>query len=273
MNNNSVRITNWLRRELTTEKPSGEVVRFELRHLPIGSKRGQEVAAPWIVPSPCNIVEWVENTAAEIMSAAENEAEGIASGAQRYILVVFRSKTPDKNVGRLAFMIAAPDADEEGEIESEPATKQGMAAMQMRHNEALMRLLLTSMGGMMQSQAKMVAAVSQENEKLRDARMETITVVEELLSQREQREIDKQKGMAQVRLLEEGGKKLAGLLPAVINRMSGGKLDTRVALAGSFLDGLSETQRGKLMQAFGTLELDETQQIAAGELLQSLNNH
>ena len=271
MTNNLHRIVSFVRREMTTSKPTGEVVRFELRHLPVGSKRGHEVLTV-NVPEKTDS-EWYEHTGAEIVASAENDAEGIASGPQRYVITVFRDKNPEKSQGRIALMIAADDADEEGEIESEPATKQGLMAQLMRHNEAKERIHQSSMAVMMQALQKMVGSLADENSRLREQRFNDIEAIEDLLSQRTDRDIAARKADAQIGLMQETGKKVAGLLPVVMNRMMGGKSDGQAMLVNNILGSLTEEQKTKLIEAFGSLDLNPEQQIAAGELLRSLNNH
>ncbi len=275
-NGNVGRITGFIRREMTTSKPSGDVCRFELRHLPVGSKRGHDVMTA-NVPEKAD-PDWYEQTAAEIVSAAENDAEGIASGNQRYVVAVFRAKNPDKPMGRIAFMIAAADADEEGEIESEPATKQGVAAMAMRHLEATQRLLLTSFTSLMQSQARMVQSVTDENSKMREQRLEGIEVIEDLMSQRLERELAAKKSEAHVALLGDAAKDIKMLVPAVVNRLAGKNVvpsaeNPVLELAKRIFESLSDEQKAKLLKTVSDIELTPKQQLGVGELFAALSNH
>lgn len=273
MTNNVVRVTNWIRRELTTSKPSGDAVRFELRHLPVGGKRGNEVASPWHVPEKCDIAEWCELIGNEVVNEAERDADGIADGFQRYVLLVFRSKTPDKNQGRLAFNIDAPEEDAETQLGSEPPTKHGLQAQLMRHLEAVQRNSTAAQSAMVQAMAKMLNSVTEENQKLREQRLEMYSALEDVLTQREERALKVEESKTKMRVMEEGAKKLAGLLPVVVNRIAGNKPETRVAVAAGLLDSFSDEQKAKLLQAFGTLDLTAEQQTAASELFATINNH
>lgn len=270
MTNNVVRVTNWIRKEMMTEKPSGEIIRFELKHLAIGSKRGSDVTT---INVPERVTsEFYEMIGAELVQAAESDAEGISEGIQRYVIVAFREKSPDKSQARIAFVVDATDAENEGEIESEPATKQGIAAMAMRHLEATQRLLLTNMTSMMQAQARMVNSIAAENEKLRDARIESIEAVEDLMSQRDERKLEAAKAEAHIAVLKDVGSKVGQLLPVVANKFLGTG-DSKNAVAASFIQSLTEEQKAKFMALFGTLDLTIEQQVVAAELLQSVNNH
>lgn len=269
--NNVVRVQNYLRKELTTTKPSGDVVRFELRHIGAGSKYGKEVAGPWPLPEKVDISEFAETVAAEMVTAAEGDAEGSPDGViQKYIVLPFRAKNPDKSQGRCPFYIAPPDEDDDN-ADSEPATKAGSLAQQMRHNEALMRVLMTGMQGMMQSQARMVASVTDENHKLREQQLEMHTAIGDFLQQKEERALRIEESKARTALMAEGANKLMQLAPVAINRMMGGKPEGKALVLMQVADkltALAPEKKMKIAQALSD-ELDEETQLAVLELLQN----
>lgn len=273
--NNTVRVQNFIRKELTTSKPSGDVARFELRHVGAGSRYGKEVAGPWNVPEKVDIADFCETVTAEIVASAENDAEGSPDGViQKFIVLPFRTKNPEKSAGRLQFYITPPDEDES--VDSEPATKSGSLAQQMRHNEALMRLLMTGMQGMMQSQARMVSSVTEENHKLRERQLEMYADLEAVLTQREERALKAEESKARVALMQEAGQKVMQLAPLALNRMMGGKPEGKALLIAQLtekLGALAPEKKMRLAQALTELELDEETQIAALELFQGANGH
>lgn len=247
---NETRIAKFVRSEVTTSKPAGEIVRFELRQLPVGSKRGQHVFTAECTSE--RSAEWIETAAAEINASAEADADGISNGVQRYVVQAFRSGNPDKVTARIAFVVEAEDRDE-GSIESEPANAAGLTAQLMRHLEAVHRTNLKAQGVMMQSMAKMVESVSDENEKLRSARMDTIETIEDMMTQKTERELAIAKSEGHMRLLAEVAGNMKVLVPAIAGRLTGKPVtaetpdsNPQVLLVKRFYESLLPEQKEKI---------------------------
>lgn len=271
--NCAVRIGSFLRREFSPSKTGGRIIRIECRHFPINAKRGEEI---WSVDlDPAN-QKTVESLADEIAAQCEEDAEGIASGPQRYALFIFRENAPDRAIRGVVFMVEATDAEAQGELETEPASRHGMTAMAMRHLEATQRMMLGSLAAIMGAQQKMVQTVTGENEKLRNERIEAITAIEEVFSQKHERELQAEQARARTQIMKDGAEKLTALAPLAIAHLTGRKSPeiaaaTRVA---ALMQGMSEEQQMKLFALITSddFKATETQKIALGDLVQSIND-
>lgn len=270
--NCSVRIGSFLRRELAPNKSGGRIIRIECRHYPINAKRGEEI---WSADLGTEH-KTVEALADEIATQCEEDAEGICNGPQRYALFIYREANPDRAIRGVVFMVEATDSESEGELETEPASRHGMTAMAMRHLEATQRMMLGSLAAIMGAQQKMVQTVTGENEKLRAERLESITAIEEVFSQKHERELEAEQARARTQIMKDGAEKLASLAPLAIAHLTGRKSPEIAAAARihTLMKDMSEEQQMKLFSLITSDEFNatETQKIALGDLVQSIND-
>lgn len=264
----SARLANWMRQQMT----DGKVTRFVLRHLAAGARKGSDV---FTCTPPSNVdAGWIEKAADDLNAAAEADAEGIASGPQRYVVLPF-GEDPARATGRHTLHVAAPELEDETQIESEPANAQGLTAQLMRHMEAKERLQTNGMATVIKSMQKMAESVAAENEQLRAYRLESLAVVESLLSQQAERELAAKQAEVKIEMMQGVAKDLKLLVPPIVNRIAGKSIlpssDPKVLVAKGILESLTEEQRSKLAEMVSALELTPKQQLALGELLQSLN--
>jgi len=272
-NRTEKRIIGWLRNQIGIEKADGPIARFELRHL-AGGKLGMEVLT--LNPSFENGTHdaedtWFDVTTSEIITAAEAEASEIG-GSQVYAIFAYRHESPSKVSARCVFRVDGGDPEESsyGEMNSEPATPQGIIKQSMRHTEVLMKLMVTNQAAIMRQNAMTIEQLSRQVERHEDNRFQTIELVEDLLSKKLERDLEIQKAESNQKMLEEGVSSLKALAPAVISRINGGNgslpSDTTSALKG-FFESLSEQQKMDLLGS-----LNPAQQAALGELIQQINN-
>jgi hypothetical protein len=265
-----IKINQWLRAQLVKDSACGKIVRFELRHLPINAKFGQEIVTIDLRDAEDTSADWIESRAAEINSTANADCEGIAQGTQRYVLLAYRSEDPTAVKARFAFVVAGPDKEESEGFESEPASKSGVVAMLMRHVEAKERVFAQSFGMVLQSVQRMAATLADENEDLRAKRLEAIETTEELLSLRHERELEDKRAQSKIAIMEKTGKEVLALLPAVAARFMGGANassdSVRDLQLKAFYESLTDNQKEKIAST-----LEPTQQIALVELVSSAN--
>lgn len=274
----SNRIASFLRREFAPHKAKakgGAIVSIECRHFPVNSKRGEEV---WSTEIEGEVTpEWIVKAADEIAAICDDDAENMHSGPQRYALFLYREQKPDRALRGVVFMVDGPEeADEDGErLETEPPTKTGLTALAMRHLEATQRMHVGAMAAVMGAMQKMLTTTTAENEKLREQRIESLSAIEEVFSQRHQRELETEQSRARTAMLQEGVKKLTAIAPMALAHIAG-KTNPAAGMAikiQSVLGNLSDEQKGKLFELLSSedFQASDTQKLALGDLLSSIN--
>lgn len=257
------KIVRFLREQILMDKPTGKVARLELRHLPVGSKQGNELDT--ITPPDDPAASWFETQGAKILETALSDAHGIASGAQRYVLQVYRSKEPDRAVARHAFLIAAPDAEDGAGFESEPPTKDGLLAQAYRHLEKTEAVHLTSLNTIMGHLERMANNLSEENEHLRNTRAEMFETFEQLLSQRDQRALEQKREEAKIEMWKESAPTLKNVGAAVVHKLTGGAVPLLTeggaspdrAAIDALVSSLSDEERKKFLALGMSLSADK----------------
>ena len=257
-----IKIQNWLRNQTFVETSDGPAIRYTLCHMTEESKLGlQVVSVDARGEDPGN--EWIEDTASFLEQAAISDAEGIG-GVQTYVVLCYREKSPDKVSARCVVRANGGDAtDEYGHINSEPPTEKGLVRQQMRHNEALAKVLMSSTSSVLRHCETTINKLSHQNEILLNQRLETFTLIEDLQSQRHERELKALESENRKKLLSDGFDTVKQLAPAILSRVKGGS-ELQIEALKQFLNSLDETQQSSIFNS-----LTQTQQIALGELLQS----
>jgi hypothetical protein len=106
----------------------------------------------------------------------------------------------------------------------EPPTHTGVLAMFMRHNQEMMRLTIASTGALTSHLARTVEVLSEKNEVLMNERVRAIETMEELMSRKDEREIEKQKATAEIENKKLIWGKILELAPIAINKLAGQEL-------------------------------------------------
>lgn len=112
-----------------------------------------------------------------------------------------------------------PDA-----VMSEPATMQGLLAALMRHNQETHRLMIASTGALTSHLARTVENLSAQNERLMAEKVQQIVVMEQLMSHKDERELERMKTQAEIERKKEMWDKIAQLAPIAINKLAGQEL-------------------------------------------------
>lgn len=271
------RIITHLRNQCSAERHGqGRVVSLELRHIPLGSKSGNTVVSLEAPESPSE--NWYQDATQRVYVAAEADANAIL-GVQAYALYIFREKDPARPVERCSFRIAGQGDDTDGdETSSEPPTKAGLFAQLMRHNDAKDRTLSATMQTIVQSQNRMIESLAADNNKMAEQRLEMIETVERLISLQHERDLAKQQAEEKTKMMREGLDTIKLLGPAVINRISGGKIpstDPQVLAVKAFLASLSQEQKDSFKRSLAPVlsDLKPEQSIALLELFNSVEAH
>lgn len=159
--------------------------------------------------------------ASALAGAAVDDACGMGTGIQRYCLYAYFESEPGNVGARHPFMVAGLDPNE-GELQdSEPANEKGLIAMLMRHNEINSKNSMVAMGFMFQSQQRQIARQAEQNEKLMQTHYDMTFAMDDLVSQKHERDIRTKETEATIAMKRSIGTKLETLLPVVANRVAG----------------------------------------------------
>lgn len=178
-------------------------------------------AASW------GVTEWGEMTpeeiASRVVSAAQEDASGLQGDKQRYILVAMEG---ERALERCTFTILN-DEEEDNEgaaITSEQANPSGFAVQAMRHNEQLMKMSMSGFEATQRANIGTIRALVMRNDQMEEKHIVIMQLVEDLLSQRAERELVQLRESNKERRLDATFDKFALLLPAVANKLIGKKM-------------------------------------------------
>jgi hypothetical protein len=123
---------------------------------------------------------------------------------------------------------------------------------------------------MLNTSQRVIARQADQIDKLHEQRIETVTVVEDLLSQRLERELAAKQSEDHSALMHSALDEVKMLLPAVVHRINGtsqqASPSSETLMLKRFFESLSDEQQTTFLQS-----LTQTQKIALGELVQALN--
>lgn len=246
------KLEQWARRQIYGRRGEGVCDRMVLKHLSLGKSTGQEVQTFYL---EARLVEKAfSDLIDQIMASAHEDASGIG-GTQRYVLTAY-FKDDDDAKSRLVFRAKGDEGDEDDDpIDSEPPTRSGLVAQQMRHNEVILRSSHFMMGQTLTALQRDNEALREENHKLREERREYIEHYEELLSQRHERDLKTKEHEFMLQAKGDAWNKITLIAPALVNKMLGKKLlpekTTPEAMAfKSLVDSITPEQMQSLQSVF-----------------------
>lgn len=143
----------------------------------------------------------------------------------------------------------------------------------MRHHDAMMRTTVMSTGNTIQMLQRQNARLQETVENLIEEKFKSITLVEDLLSQKNERDIATMKETNKQTMYREAFDKVSLLAPVVINKLAGRKAvpeaeNSMTMLLKRFLESLKPEQTEIFMK---TLAPD--QQIAMMEIFAQYNTN
>lgn len=259
------RVGRFLQQQTMGIRPDGKPVRFTLRHVANGNRVGDLIGAQQLDHELED--KEVTELAHNIYATAENDASGLGGkGSQRYIVQSFHSEDPGEPSGRIVFEIRATGVREndDGYLETEPATSTGLVSAVMQQNKQLhgqtleMVEAVATLLGAMQGQ---IRDLSGELRSVREERRKDADAVERARSEAWARERDAKLLDTKINTQNElvGGLHL--LLPAIARRI--GLVDSHMPIAADevqlirLAESMTPTQLEQIM-----MTLDEKQRVA-----------
>ncbi len=270
---NTENVLKWVERTLySVDDDKGPCCKLTLRHVQAGGNSSKD-GDVWSVKIEHNdeCVTLPEEDCLELVhdieEAASCDADGLG-GVQRYKLLAYfvRESVPRRFTFR---MKGAGDEVEDDDALSEPATKQGHMAQMMRHNEAIMRISVSSQAKVSAIMQKTVASQQDQIDKLLKDRRAGFEMMEDLRSKHHERELATLEFEHSADMKEKALEKGSMLIPAIVNRLSGRKILPESATPAeqmmlSLAESLSAEQIEKLLM---TMSAD--QQVTFCELLEA----
>lgn len=224
----------------------------------VGNRGGATLLLSMPVKDPAELAgseEKLADVVSQIARVAQEDTDGWSSPCRYYVQARFAN--PDAPQTRSPVVRVTPQndiGDDDGAGEN-PATASGHLAQAYRHNEALgrqMALLVQSMHANLIESNKQYA---EDNQRMRQERLDDLKAVEELASHAHERELELAKEARREKhfdaILTDGRK----LLPAVVSKLTRLPVDSKnhpgiLALA-RILKGLTPEQIARTAEALG----------------------
>lgn len=264
MDQNRKRLSQWIRRRLMIV--GVDCTGLVLKHTTANTSRrtGGTTIHQFEPPESLDdtaIAKFVE----DVMTIIELDADGL-TGVQSYSLLAYDG---DKAVGRLTVRIESDGMEDESDL-SEPATKQGSLHQQMRHNEALMKGLITSQTQSTYALTRMVEYLSEQNSALMKGHLEQVMAMEQLLTMKHERDEMSRMTDAKITAINGGIDTVKMLGPILARRLAKRKdrkslpapADPIMQIIGQLATTLDNDQ---ITQIAGTL--NESQRLGFLELI------
>ena len=252
----------FLRQQLFRERQT-PLEKFVLRHAGQGS-RGSEVDEFPISGTVTG--EQIPIWRDDIMTRAQSYADGLGSKVQRFILEAIVEGA--KSGPRFAFRLRG-EGDEDVEEGEEPANEKGMTAQLMRHNEALMRMLVMTTGSSVQHLQRQLEKSSETIQELVASQNEQRKLVEAANQEQHERDMQMLLTSGQEERKAALFKQFESIIPGIVRKITGQPLlnDQEMSVIGPFINSLTEDQF-RAMVAAGNLS--QAQQIALFEMYKAV---
>lgn len=255
-------LAKWLREcmYLADEEDSrARFARVVCHQLIKGNRRGEEV---FHLDAPKKLGEdWPDSAAMEIYGKLQLEVATLG-GLQKYALYAYHSGDNEMHSSRFVVKLQGTDDEEGDDLDSESPDKGGLVSQNMRHTEAMAKIvaamiptMVSGYQSMIQRQASMLDRQSGMIENLLKDKIDGIETMRQLGDEAEEREIRLVQARAKARGVENLVGKLGLLLPAAANKIAGKPIfpvqdaSVMMMVKGLFTSLASNEERLKQMAA------------------------
>lgn len=252
----------WLRQQLFRKRDQ-PLSHFLLRS---GSSRGGEID---IVDIPSEVDgDNVGILLDDILAKLQSDADSMGSKVQRYIVVACElgSKTGPRHALRIR---GEGEEDDESDADNAP-TEKNLTGQLMRHNEALMRMLVMTTGTQVNAMSRRLDSQEKVVERMFEERVRDKEAVEASKSLQHDRDMQMLITSGQEDRKNEMLKKVEALVPVVINKLTGKEMlpDNPES---NVVRTLLKTFTPEQLQAMAPL-LSHEQQVMLMLLIKEINN-
>lgn len=215
--NQRKRLNGWLRKQLY--QSDTKVRKISIHHVDGKGQARSEIASFKLEEDPAP--EALDDLVGEIEQAYTCDAEGLGDH-QKYVILVHFS---DDSTRRCVVSWSAPADEFSDPLDTEGASKGGILGQAMRHAEVFMKMTTLATGQTMSTQARTIQRLSEENERLSEKLLSHVQVMEDLSSQKHDRDLRTYESQTKQEMIRGLGTKVMNvLLPVVANRIGKGNL-------------------------------------------------
>lgn len=190
-----------------------------------GNKRGEEVFSLDVPKKPSE--EWPDNAASEMWGKLQLETATLG-GLQKYVLYAYHTGDNERHTSRFVIKLQGIEDDESDDLDSEGTGKDGQISQNMRHTEAMAKIvaamiptMVSGYNSMIARQSAMLDRQNQTIETLMADKIAGLEVMRQLSDDAEEREIRLTQARAKAKGIENLVGKLGILLPAAANKIAG----------------------------------------------------
>lgn len=247
-------IERFVRQQLFRQRTT-PVDRIVLRSAGTGSK-GSEVDTIDISPEFDN--DSMPVLVDEILTRAQADADSLGSKMQRYI--VCACEIGKKDGARFAFRLRGEGDEDDGEQGEDAPTEKGLTSQLMRHNEALMRMLVMTTGTQVGAMSRRLEANEAMMGKLYEERVKDKEAVEASKSLQHERDMQMLLTSGAEERKNDLFKKLEMLAPLIVNKLAG-KSVIPDGPGGDIVKTLSDSLSGDQLQKISQFLTPEQQML------------
>lgn len=258
-------VERFLRQNLA-KKRENRINKISVRHAAPGSK-GHDVD-DFAISEEGFDGDAIENLVQEILGRVQEDADGMG-GQQRYVVHLYEEGNK-RAIGRLPIRVrGAEDEFDDSASGEEAPNLRGLVQQQMRHNEALARMITIGFGGMIEKMSKRLDKSEDTVVRLLEQRQQMFDTLEQASSQQHERDTSLLLMESSEKRKDQLFEKLSLLLPAALNKLAGQKImdadDPMTLMLRGFVNSLSQDQFQALL---GTLSNE--QKILVMQLVQAV---
>lgn len=195
-----------------------------------------------------------EDIASIIMERIHEDSAGLG-GLQTYAVLAWKKqKGGGSVVERLAFRVRIEEDDEGNSFDvSEPPTKHGLVAQQMRHNEAILKTSVLGTGEIIRNYKDLIRELTEENRDLRKTEKEAWAMYKDMVLEKQRTDMELVKEANKIEMFRTTFEKANLLLPAIVNRLANRKVLPENAtpeseMMATFMESLNQDQMGALQK-------------------------
>ena len=255
-------LTQWLRKCFVQQ--AGKPESIELCQL---TQKGASRVFIWTIAEQEEEARSPDAFAEQILDFAEEDARTMR-GVQRYLVRVYLEERSEP-LARRQFTMRGGMLEDDGTFsETEEANTQGLISQQMRHNEALLRLAVSSHLQSSNRDARIIDKLLESNEKLQAQQLEVIDLVQDLKDRKATREREDREAERSSERKDRIVSTLEPLVPIALMKLlpsAGGAAVGKQEATKKFLTSLDGEQIGAIMAA-----LTEEQRIGLQAVIASM---
>lgn len=263
MSNQKRGLEQFLRQQIFRER-STPLEKFILRHAKVGN-RGIEIDEFPVIGTVTG--DQIPYMVDDVLQRAQSYADGLGSKMQGFSLEALVEGA--KAGSKFTFRLRGESEDEENDDGEDAPTEKGMTSQLMRHNEALMRMLVMTTGSSVQHLQRQLEASGKTIQELVNAQNEQRKLIETANSEQHERDMQMLLTSGQEERKAALFKNVEQLIPMVIRKVSGQPLLTtqEQSVIGPFLSSLTEDQIKGIAS-----NLSPEQQIALFKIYQEVKS-